>query len=105
MHGTEGSIWLTYVLTPYLKGKTHGVPATTLPELNLPSVHHRGVVDTAAAPTQSNTQAAVNNLSKKGRTACRREVVGILGGIGRPEGREGRTVPERNPLAIILILI
>ena len=62
-------MWLTYVLTPYLKGKTHGVPAT-IPELNLPFVHHRGVVDTAAAPTQSNTQAAVNNLSKKGRTAC-----------------------------------
>ena len=85
-------MWLTYVLTPYLKGKTHGVPAT-IPELNLPFVHHRGVVDTAAAPTQSNTQAAVNNLSKKGRTACRREVVGILG------GREGR--PETNPLILI----
>ena len=79
-------MWLTYVLTPYLKGKTHGVPATTLPELNLPSVHHRGVVDTAAAPTQSNTQAAANNLSRKGRTTCRREVIGMGGREGGKDG-------------------
>ena len=87
-------MWLTHVRPPYEKGKTHGVPATTLPELKLPSVHHRGVVDTAAAPTQSNTQAAVNNLSKKGRTACAGEKW-----LGSWEG--GKGVPETNPLILI----
>ena len=54
---------------------------------------------TVAAPTKSNTQAAANNLSRKGRTACRREVVRVG---GRKGGKGGAC--ER-PLAIIRTLI
>ena len=43
-------------------------------------------VDTVTAPTKSNMQAAANNLSRKERTACRREVVGM----GGRKGGKGR---------------
>ena len=38
------------------------------------------------APTKSNMQAAANNLSRKGRTACRREVVWMGGRKGGKGG-------------------
>jgi hypothetical protein len=73
-------MWLTY-WPPWVKGNTQGVPFGTFAALE-ESVHHRGVVDTVAAPAQSNTQTAANSLSRKGRTTCgnrpRGEVIGMV---------------------------
>ena len=72
-------MWLTCVVLPEMKGKTHGVPSSTLP---MELVHH------CTAPTRSSTQAAANNLSRKGRTTCWHRPCGEMIGMGAREGPE-----------------
>ena len=51
-------------------------------------------VDTVAAPAQSNTQAAANSLSRKGRTTCgnrpRGEVIGVGVGEAPQKGQRAK---------------
>ena len=51
-------------------------------------------VDTVAAPAQSNTQAAANSLSRKGRTTCgnrpRGEVIGMGVGEAPQKGQRAK---------------